>query len=186
VDLRTAAVCRSTAPATNTNGAKPNSTEYKRYCLLSKVWCRSGPNVLLRELETRIDDESMKISSSFRIVLPMAVLELPARFAEFKRKSDAAAKKINKLKAFQAAHAQRRVDELRSQLDTDENDDKDPAVKTCDPEDSRSRTLEVMPRIEFESRVEETASVKAAFHDDVKLVTTALSLSGEQVRQLEI
>ena len=113
----------------------------------------------------------------------MVVVELPARFKEFKSKSDAAAKKLDKIKAFQAA--QRRVDELRSQLDTDENDDKDPAVKTCDPEDSRSRTLEVMPRIEFESRVEETASVKAAFHDDVKLVTTALFLSGEQVCQLE-
>ncbi len=112
----------------------------------------------------------------------MVVVELPARFKEFKSKSDAAAKKLDKIKAFQAA--QRRVDELRSQVDADdEDDDEAPAVKTCAPADSRSS--EVMPRIEFESRVEETASVKAAFHDDVKLVTTALFLSGEQVCQLE-
>lgn len=61
-----------------------------------------GPfiSAILRELETRIDDESMKILSSLdRIVLPMAVLELPARFNEFKSKSAAAAKKIAKRKA---------------------------------------------------------------------------------------
>jgi hypothetical protein len=54
-----------------------------------------------------------------------------------------------------------------------ENDDEVPAVKTSAPTNSRSS--EVMPRIEFE-RVEETASFKAAFHDDVELVTTALFL----------
>jgi hypothetical protein len=37
-----------------------------------------------------------------RIVLPIVILELPVRFKEFKSKSDAAIKKLDKLKAFQA------------------------------------------------------------------------------------
>lgn len=138
-------------------------------------------SAVLRELHERVEDATMAALCAIdRVVLPVDVLDYPARVAEFKKQSMRAAKKRAKQDA--AERARRVAEALAAAAAADDSGD-------CDSEESDRAKVRVnipslvLPQV-AEMDLTESHVAAASFEQDAAAIGTAFDLSGEEVKQL--
>ncbi len=140
-------------------------------------------SAVLHELHKSVEDATMAaVCAIDRVVLPVDVLDYPARVIEFKKKSERAARKRAKQEA--ADSSLRAAEVLAAAAVADDSDNSDSEVRNkaelvrVDPQSS------VLPQV-AEMDLKESQEAAASFEQDAAAVETAIGLFDEDFKQLK-